>query len=118
MFESSIEMFVHHNGKMIKSSEYRRVRLLELLTPEARILLDWLKLRGKQNICMSEINKTVTPLSLRKADTIRKLMNELLTLGLLRKLNTTSFYHCRKAKEAWELKSTHPLDPWPFTALH
>lgn len=118
MFESSIEMFVHHNGRMIKSSEYRRMRLLELLTPEARILLDWLRLRGKQNICMSEINKTIMPLSLRKADTIRKLMNELLTLGLVSKPNMTCYYHRRKAREAWELKSTHHTDPWPYTALH
>jgi hypothetical protein len=100
---SGVEMFAFHNGKMIPSCEYHKLRMLEILSTDGTLLLGWLKKRNKSAVSMVEIYKCVVPTSLRNVKTIRVLLEELTKLGFTQKTSEFVVYSGRKRKESWKL---------------
>jgi hypothetical protein len=94
--------------KIIDSREYSRMRRLELLSPDGKILLSWLQRRNKQVISMVEIAKCLMPVSLRSAATIRQMMGELMRLGFVESKVTHIIYAGRTRKENWTILDRVP----------
>jgi hypothetical protein len=101
---SASEMFVIVDGKPISSSQYRKQRLLEILSPDAKRLLNWIKSRRKQRISTVEMVKCITPIHFRRVSKIRELMNELVRLEFALKAGPM-IHEGRIRKESWEFKT-------------
>jgi hypothetical protein len=98
------EMTVFHNGRMIPSKEYHKLRMLESLSPDAKVLLTWLTSRGMERFSTVEVYKN-GPSSLRKVNTIRQLLQELNKLGFITPIKSKVVFEGAKRKECWELCS-------------
>ena len=105
---NTIEIYTNGALNIIDSREYNRQRRLELLSPDARTLLYWLTNRGKQVVSMVEITKCLTPVSLRRAPTIRQMMGELMRLGFVESKVTHIIYAGRTRKENWTILDRVP----------
>lgn len=105
------------SNKWVKSADYHRQyrhtdssqpkdkipTTLPVISKQAQTLLDWLYKRNKQIISLTEIYKCVVPISLRHAQIIRELMNELSKLGYAAPASTSIIYSGYKTKVGWEL---------------
>ena len=85
MQQNTVEIHTLAGLKIVPSQAYRKLRLLEILSPDARLLVDWLVIRNKKIISLVEICKT-GPIKLRPVHIVRELMDELSRYGFANKL--------------------------------
>jgi len=96
------EHFVWVDNRWVPSSVYGPQKRFESLSPHGKILLAWLRKRQKQIISAVEIQKC-GPVHLRKIDTIRQLINELIKFNFVDQAAGTTIYSGRRRKEFFQL---------------